>query len=40
MKYAKDTQLQLSWAGLVEVRRSCEWDPATYLEGAPQVPWS
>ncbi|WP_435855585.1 beta-N-acetylhexosaminidase [Streptomyces microflavus] len=36
MKYTKDTPLGLSWAGLVEVRRSYDWDPATYLEGAPQ----
>ncbi|MFD3410776.1 beta-N-acetylhexosaminidase [Streptomyces cyaneofuscatus] len=36
MKYTKDTPLGLSWAGLVEVRRSYDWDPGTYLEGAPQ----
>ncbi|WP_307840167.1 beta-N-acetylhexosaminidase [Streptomyces sp. G44] len=35
MKYTKDTPLGLTWAGLVEVRRSYDWDPATYLEGAP-----
>ncbi|KAB2591824.1 family 20 glycosylhydrolase [Streptomyces arboris] len=35
MKYTKDTPLGLSWAGLVEVRRSYDWDPGTYLEGAP-----
>ncbi|WP_217162553.1 beta-N-acetylhexosaminidase [Streptomyces sp. AC512_CC834] len=35
MKYTKDTPLGLSWAGYVEVRRSYDWDPATYLPGAP-----
>ncbi|MFK4064791.1 beta-N-acetylhexosaminidase [Streptomyces sp. NPDC029674] len=34
-KYTKDTPLGLSWAGYVEVRRSYDWDPATYLQGAP-----
>ncbi|MFI5975040.1 beta-N-acetylhexosaminidase [Streptomyces sp. NPDC051452] len=35
MKYTKDTPLGLDWAGLVEVRRSYDWDPATYLPGVP-----
>ncbi|MEW2618806.1 beta-N-acetylhexosaminidase [Streptomyces sp. NPDC048106] len=35
MKYTKDTGLGLSWAGLVEVRRSYDWDPGAYLPGAP-----
>ncbi|MEU2877796.1 family 20 glycosylhydrolase, partial [Streptomyces sp. NPDC007070] len=35
MKYTKDTPLGLAWAGYVEVRRSYDWDPATYLPGAP-----
>nr|WP_272924282.1 MULTISPECIES: beta-N-acetylhexosaminidase [unclassified Streptomyces] len=35
-KYTKDTPLGLSWAGYVEVRRSYDWDPATYLEGVPE----
>ncbi|MDF3297651.1 beta-N-acetylhexosaminidase [Streptomyces tropicalis] len=35
MKYTKDTPLGLSWAGYVEVKRSYDWDPATYLPGAP-----
>ncbi len=35
MKYTKDTPLGLTWAGLVEVQRSYDWDPATYLKGAP-----
>ncbi|MFI6417785.1 beta-N-acetylhexosaminidase [Streptomyces sp. NPDC050842] len=36
MKYTKDTPLGLAWAGTVEVRRSYDWDPATYLPGAPE----
>ncbi|MFF5402196.1 beta-N-acetylhexosaminidase [Streptomyces misionensis] len=35
MKYTKDTKLGLTWAGLVEVRRSYDWDPGAYLPGAP-----
>jgi hexosaminidase len=35
MKYDEDTPLGLSWAGYVDVRRSYDWDPATYLPGAP-----
>ena len=35
MKYDKNTPLGLSWAGYVSVRRSYDWDPGTYLEGAP-----
>ncbi|MFI1537657.1 beta-N-acetylhexosaminidase [Streptomyces anandii] len=37
MKYTKDTPLGLAWAGYVEVRRSYDWDPGSYL---PQVPAS
>ncbi|NGO78973.1 family 20 glycosylhydrolase [Streptomyces sp. YC504] len=36
MKYTKDTPLGLAWAGLVEVDRSYDWDPGTYLTGAPE----
>ncbi|MEW2484998.1 beta-N-acetylhexosaminidase [Streptomyces sp. NPDC048411] len=36
MKYNKDTKLGLAWAGYVEVQRSYDWNPATYLEGAPE----
>ncbi|MFF1840017.1 beta-N-acetylhexosaminidase [Streptomyces sp. NPDC058231] len=36
MKYDKETKLGLSWAGYVEVQRSYDWNPATYLAGAPQ----
>ncbi|MFF9620057.1 beta-N-acetylhexosaminidase [Streptomyces griseosporeus] len=35
MKYDKNTRLGLSWAGYVEVKRSYDWDPGTYLPGAP-----
>ncbi|MBO0916959.1 beta-N-acetylhexosaminidase [Streptomyces laculatispora] len=35
MKYTDKTELGLKWAGLVEVQRSYDWDPATYLSGAP-----
>ncbi|MFS8202535.1 beta-N-acetylhexosaminidase [Streptomyces sp. CWNU-52B] len=35
MKYTADTPLGLDWAGLVEVRRSYDWDPGTYLPGVP-----
>ncbi|MFJ6566017.1 beta-N-acetylhexosaminidase [Streptomyces sp. NPDC091292] len=35
MKYTRDFPLGLSWAGLVEVQRSYDWDPGTYLAGAP-----
>lgn len=36
MKYNEQTVLGLKWAGLVEVQRSYDWDPATYLTGAPK----
>lgn len=36
MKYNEQTELGLKWAGLVEVQRSYDWDPATYLSGAPE----
>ncbi|MFF9200764.1 beta-N-acetylhexosaminidase [Streptomyces sp. NPDC014986] len=35
MKYDANTPLGLSWAGLVEVRRSYDWDPGAYLPGVP-----
>ncbi|MFC9928748.1 beta-N-acetylhexosaminidase [Streptomyces sp. NPDC127190] len=35
MKYTKATRLGLTWAGLVEVRRSYDWNPGAYLPGAP-----
>ncbi|MGW2177749.1 beta-N-acetylhexosaminidase [Streptomyces sp. NPDC001732] len=36
MKYDKDTELGLAWAGYVSVRRSYDWNPAAYLDGVPQ----
>ncbi|WP_051338197.1 beta-N-acetylhexosaminidase [Streptomyces flavidovirens] len=35
MKYNKSTPLGLAWAGYVEVERSYDWNPGTYLQGAP-----
>ncbi|WP_375138124.1 beta-N-acetylhexosaminidase [Streptomyces sp. Act143] len=35
MKYTADTPLGQDWAGLVEVRRSYDWDPGDYLPGLP-----
>ncbi|MEU0371563.1 beta-N-acetylhexosaminidase [Streptomyces sp. NPDC006283] len=35
MKYNKDTELGLAWAGYVSVQRSYDWNPGTYLPGAP-----
>ncbi|MET7701118.1 family 20 glycosylhydrolase [Streptomyces sp. NPDC005485] len=35
MMYTADTPLGQDWAGLVEVRRSYDWDPGNYLPGAP-----
>ncbi|MEU6549815.1 beta-N-acetylhexosaminidase [Streptomyces sp. NPDC046915] len=35
MKYTEDTPLGQDWAGLVEVRRSYDWDPGAYLPGVP-----
>jgi hexosaminidase len=32
MKYNEQTELGLTWAGLVEVRDSYDWDPATLFE--------
>lgn len=35
MKYTEDTPLGQDWAGLVEVRRSYDWDPGGCLPGVP-----
>ncbi|MFG3011235.1 beta-N-acetylhexosaminidase [Streptomyces cinerochromogenes] len=35
MKYTSSTRLGTKWAGLVEVRRSYDWNPGAYLAGAP-----
>jgi hexosaminidase len=37
MKYDDNTELGLKWAGLVEVRTSYDWDPATYVKGATEA---
>ncbi|XHM95792.1 beta-N-acetylhexosaminidase [Peterkaempfera sp. SMS 1(5)a] len=34
MKYDESTELGQDWAGTVEVDRSYDWDPGTYLAGA------
>jgi hexosaminidase len=36
MKYNENTPYGLSWAGLVPVRRSYGWDPATQVDGVPE----
>ena len=36
MKYDSATALGLRWAGLVDVRQSYDWDPATQIEGVPE----
>ena len=36
MKYDQDTPLGLDWAGLVEVRRAYDWDPAHLITGVPE----
>ncbi|MEV4819589.1 family 20 glycosylhydrolase [Micromonospora tulbaghiae] len=35
MKYAPDTPIGHDWAGLIDVRRAYEWDPATHMRGVP-----
>ena len=35
MKYTEATPLGQDWAGLVEVKRSYDWDPGNYLAGVP-----
>lgn len=35
MKYDADTELGQTWAGLVDVRDSYDWDPDTLVEGLP-----
>jgi hexosaminidase len=36
MKYDATTELGLQWAGLVDVRTTYDWDPATYNPGVPE----
>ncbi|WP_055552636.1 beta-N-acetylhexosaminidase [Streptomyces sp. NBRC 110028] len=35
MKYDPSTPLGLSWAGYVEAKQSYDWDPGSYIAGAP-----
>lgn len=35
-KYDAETALGLKWAGLIEVRDSYDWDPATQIPGVPE----
>jgi hexosaminidase len=37
MKYDADTSLGLEWAGLVPVRASYSWEPATLLDGVDEA---
>ena len=36
MKYDSTTILGLRWAGIIPVRATYDWDPATYLTGVPE----
>jgi hexosaminidase len=33
MKYDRNTELGLTWAALIELRQSYDWEPVTYLKG-------
>ncbi|MER5338241.1 beta-N-acetylhexosaminidase [Micromonospora sp. NPDC002717] len=35
MKYAPDTPIGHDWAGLIDVRRAYDWDPAAHVAGVP-----
>ncbi|MDM4720260.1 family 20 glycosylhydrolase [Micromonospora sp. WMMA1363] len=35
MKYAPDTPIGHDWAGLIDVRRAYDWDPATHVADVP-----
>jgi hexosaminidase len=37
MKYDKNTELGLNWAGFVEVRTAYDWDPATFMKGVTET---
>jgi hexosaminidase len=37
MKYTPSTELGLSWAAIIEVRDSYDWDPATYMPGVTEA---
>ncbi|OEV10084.1 beta-N-acetylhexosaminidase [Streptomyces nanshensis] len=36
MQYDKDTPLGLHWAGYVEAKQSYDWEPGSYIKGAPK----
>ncbi len=36
MKYDRNTELGLTWAGLIEVQHAYEWDPATFMKGVTE----
>ncbi|MBL1112421.1 beta-N-acetylhexosaminidase [Streptomyces sp. 110] len=36
MKYDANTPLGQNWAGYVEAKQSYDWDPGTYIKGAPE----
>jgi hexosaminidase len=37
MKYDASTPIGLTWAGIVDVKRSYDWDPATAAAGVPET---
>ncbi len=36
MKYDRNTELGLTWAGLIEVQHAYDWDPATFMKGVTE----
>ncbi len=36
MKYTRDSELGLQWAGTTSVRRAYDWDPATLIDGVSE----
>ena len=37
MKYDRETELGLTWAGMTEVRHAYDWDPATFMPPASEA---
>lgn len=37
MKYTANTELGLTWAAIIEIRDSYDWDPATYIMGVTEA---
>lgn len=37
MKYTPSTELGLTWAAIIEIRASYDWDPATYIAGVTET---